>query len=216
MIGIMSLGLGNVGSVENMLRVIGYETVLLPSPPEHTDSFRALILPGVGSYDSGMRAVNQSGWGDYLRLGLSETEKAPWLMGICLGMQLLCEGSEEGNESGLGLIPGRFRKFTGSSDSASRLKVPHMGWNRVEFDTTKVPWSREIPEDSRFYFVHSYRYTAPSPEFVLGTTTYGSEFASAIGRDRVVGFQFHPEKSHRFGKALFRALFEHIHADGND
>ena len=216
MIGIISVGLGNVGSISNMLGSCGFKSELLASPPMGTDRFDSYILPGVGSFDSGMEAISRAGWSGFLRSEFTQGAKRSFLVGICLGMQLLCDGSDEGDLPGLGLIPGCFRKFSGVDPNGQRHKVPHMGWNTVQFDQQKAPWATNLPDDPRFYFVHSYHYTASNDDYVIGMTNSGEQFASVIAGDRVIGFQFHPEKSHRFGKALLGSLFQHIEAQKSE
>jgi glutamine amidotransferase len=192
MITIVNTGIANVNSVRNMLARIGCDARIV----EDADSVREadkLILPGVGSYDAGMRALADKGMGDAIRE--AATQRGAALLGICLGMQLLLEGSEEGNLPGLALVPGLAKKFR---VEGTKLRVPHMGWNFVR-------WVREsavFPQDSadqRFYFVHSYHVECRDAADVTGVTHYGTDFVSVLQRGRIFGAQFHPEKSHRFG-----------------
>jgi len=189
-VSLVSYGLGNLGSVVNMLKRVGAESRLVSTPEEILASDQ-LLLPGIGAFDTGMRL-------------LAEHERIPAIkafvatgkpvLGICLGMQLLLDGSEEGVEYGLGLIPGTSTRFP----EQPSLRVPHMGWNIVA-PTHDDPLVSGLEPDSRFYFVHSYKVVPARDEDVLGTTTYGDPFASMIRSGNVMGAQFHPEKSHAFG-----------------
>jgi len=194
-VSLISYGLGNLGSVVNMLKRAGAETRLVSTTDEILDSERVL-LPGIGAFDEGMRRLRDQGLEPPL---LEFAASGRPLFGICLGMQLLLDGSEEGEARGLGLIPGRSVRFT----ERPGLRVPHMGWNLVD-PTRSDPLVDGLPDDSRFYFVHSYRVVPDRPEDELGTTTYGDGFASMIRAGNVMGAQFHPEKSHAFGMTILR------------
>lgn len=193
MIAIVDYGMGNLGSIRNMLRRIGHESVVTS---DHREIERAgkLILPGVGAFDAAVsrlreRELDQVLEHRALRAGVP-------LLGICLGMQLLTEGSEEGKLPGLSWIPGRtFRFRPGPGDP---LRVPHMGWNVVR---TQGPSSltESFGTEMRFYFVHSYFVRVTHPQHSILKTRYGVEFDSGIQRGNLFGVQFHPEKSHRFG-----------------
>lgn len=198
-VGIINYNAGNIGSIVNMLARIGVEAVVVSDAKELGGAER-LVLPGVGHYDHGIRQLKASGM--YDALAEHDGSRQP-LLGICLGMQLLLEGSDEGDEGGLGLIPGRCRKF---EPGDSGLKVPHMGWSTV----TPQGEGRQIsaqPEDSRYYFVHTY-YAAPErEEHVAGVSHYITDFCSAVDSGTgVLGYQFHPEKSHRFGMELLKTF----------
>ena len=194
-VSLVSYGLGNLGSVVNMLKRAGAETRLVSTPDEILASDRVL-LPGIGAFDEGMARLRDQGLEAPLREFAASGRP---LFGICLGMQLLLDGSEEGDAPGLGLIPGRSVRF----DERPGLRVPHMGWNLVD-PTRADPLVDGLPDDSRFYFVHSYRVVPERADDELGTTTYGAPFASMIRRDNVMGAQFHPEKSHAFGMTILR------------
>jgi glutamine amidotransferase len=205
--GIISVGIGNVTSVKNMLSQVGVESNLLIRPCENI-VYDLIILPGVGAYDNGIKKLKESGWFTWLKENQEKKNNKSALMGICLGMQLLCDGSEEGDLCGLGFIPGFFKRFKFDTD-VSTLKIPHMCWNDVFFDEAKVTWAKQINQQSpRYYFVHSYHYTNDMGEYIIGTTHYGYNFTSAIKRDNVLGFQFHPEKSHKHGKTLLEGIFK--------
>ncbi len=160
-VSLVSYGLGNLGSVVNMLKRVGAETRLVSTPEEVLASDR-LLLPGIGAFDTGMRLLNEQGLAPAIREFAASGKP---LFGICLGMQLLLDGSEEGVEPGLGLIPGRSRRFAERAD----LRVPHMGWNIVT-PTREDPLVAGLEPDSRFYFVHTYTVVPDAEDDVLGTT----------------------------------------------
>ena len=186
----------NVGSVVNMCRRLGGDPVV-SGDPETIASADKLLLPGVGAFDAGMASLHGSGLVEVVRLRASEGVP---VLGICLGMQLLFDSSEEGVTTGLGLIPGVVRRLPMESPSGS-VRIPHMGWSRLEYyrphDLTEG-----IGEEARFYFVHSYAAVPDDDEDIVAVSTHGSRFVSAVARQNVLGVQFHPEKSHRYGKAL--------------
>ena len=163
-----------------------------------------LILPGVGAFDNGMKNIRSKGLEPLLRKKVLE-DKVP-ILGICLGMQLLCDGSEEGKDPGLGWIPGFARKFKFNSENKS-LKIPHMGWNNVQITGNSELFKDFLPE-MRFYFVHSYHVVCDNPENILLTVDYGGFLAAAIKKDNIFGTQFHPEKSHKFGMQLLKNFAE--------
>lgn len=204
---IVDAGIGNVRSVANMFRYLRIPAQICQDPEEVDQSgLRSMaVLPGVGSFDHGMVGLRSRGWDHWIRQAAGEGHL---VLGLCLGMQVLCQGSDEGVESGLGLIPGRFRRMPTELADGGRQKVPHMGWNNVIFDRERAPWARDLPEPQRYYFVHSYRFDSMEDDAVVGWTDYGGPFASAIARDRVIGLQFHPEKSHRYGMDLLRSIWE--------
>lgn len=204
---IVDIGLGNIASIQNMLKKIGYETERIDEPILDNAEIDLLILPGVGSFDYAMGKLNSGGWTEWIR-ELSSDQKVK-VMGICLGMQLLCDGSEEGDLDGLSLIPGHFKKFS-FDDVAERVKIPQMGWNTVHYNERGSWMMKGYTDDPRYYFVHSYYYTHTEPTFIAGTTGYGVEYGSAIQNGNVFGFQFHPEKSHHFGMNLFRNVLNHL------
>ena len=195
MVGISNYGLGHLGSIQNMLKVIGEKSVISADTDE-LDKCDRYILPGVGAFDAGMNSLNESGLKEFVK---SQTlkEKKP-LLGICLGMQLLGRKSEEGVLPGLGLIPFDNIRFQLQN---SELKVPHMGWDIVDFKQ-KNPLINNLKGKQRYYFVHSYHAVCDKEENVLMACDYGYEFACAVVKDNIMGVQFHPEKSHDFGMAL--------------
>ena len=194
MITIVDYGMGNLGSIRNMLRRIGVNG-LVSRDPATIRSSKKLILPGVGAFDSAMERINSYGLREVLDYKALE-ERIP-ILGICLGMQLLTRGSEEGCEGGLGWIPAQTRRFPSDGD----LKVPHMVWNVVR-RSTPSGLTEGFDIETRFYFVHSYFVSVDRPENSIFKTNYGVEFDSAIMCENIYGAQFHPEKSHRFGMRL--------------
>jgi imidazole glycerol-phosphate synthase subunit HisH len=199
---VIDIGVGNVKSVANMLRKIGLAPEIASNPDE-SNSTSLYVLPGVGAFDQGMRLLSEKGWDSFL---ISTAEREVPILGLCLGMQLLCEGSEEGVLPGLGIIPGRFTRFPGLLQDGSVQKVPHMGWNTVDFVGPATSWNAEHSDQSRFYFVHSYFYEDINSSVAIGRTIYGQPFVSAINQGPVTGLQFHPEKSHRHGMQLLSKI----------
>lgn len=200
MITIVDYGMGNLGSIQNMLKRIEVASSVTSDLRAIEDASR-IILPGVGAFDGAMARINESGLREVLdRKAL--VERVP-LLGICLGMQLLTRGSEEGVLPGLGWIPAATHRFP----SRDGLKVPHMGWNLVRSGTPS-PLTLDFADETRFYFVHSYYVAADDPQHSILRTTYGVEFDSALQRGNIYGAQFHPEKSHRFGMRLLKNFAE--------
>jgi imidazole glycerol-phosphate synthase subunit HisH len=196
MITIIDYGMGNLGSIQNMFRRIGIPSEVTSDPVSILKATK-ILLPGVGAFDSAMERINESGFKDVLNEKVLE-QKTP-VLGICLGMQLLTKSSEEGELEGLGWIDARTIKF--KFDPALSLKIPHMGWNRI-FPQKESKLTNNLPDEPRFYFVHSYHVRAGNAEDVLSITHYGIDFHSVIQHDNIYGAQFHPEKSHKFGMKL--------------
>lgn len=189
MIAIVDYGMGNLRSVEKGIAKAGFAAVVTREPEVVTGA-AGVILPGVGAFADAMANLKSTGLLDALHRVLSQGK--PFL-GICLGMQLLFEVSEEWGETpGLGYFKGRVRRLPGG------VKVPHMGWNEVEF-AGPSPLFAGIPDRTHFYFVHSYYVDPAEKEIVLAETAYGVRFAAAVGRGKVFGVQFHPEKSSTWG-----------------
>ncbi len=197
MVGIINYGLGNLGSIQNMLKVIG-EKSIISSNTEELSKCDRFILPGVGAFDAGMSKLNESGLSDFVKKEALIIKKP--ILGICLGMQLLGRRSEEGTLPGLGLIPFdniKFRLYD------TDLKVPHMGWDIADFKQVN-PLIKDLEGTQRYYFVHSFHAKCDSEENVLMTCDYGYEFAASVIKENIMGVQFHPEKSHDFGMALLK------------
>lgn len=194
MIAILDYGLGNLGSISNMLKVIG-EKSKITNDIETIRNSDGIILPGVGAFDAGMSKLIESGLTELIK---DEANKGKPILGICLGMQLLGNGSEEGTLPGLSLIPFECKRFSFEDKS---LKIPHMGWDVVDFKK-QHPLLEGLTGLQRYYFVHSYYAVCDNPENVLMTCDYGLEFACSVVNGNIMGVQFHPEKSHDFGLGL--------------
>ncbi|TMP31448.1 imidazole glycerol phosphate synthase subunit HisH [Pseudoalteromonas rubra] len=208
MIGVIDCGCGNPGSIQNMLRKLGHRSVLVKSESDF-DGCSAIVLPGVGAYDNVCQKVQSSGLVNRLEHLVLE-EKIPFL-GICVGMQMLFNESEEGTLSGFGWIPGRVKRFEHALMKEQNLKVPHMGWNIVTPKNANVILNFNEYEELRFYFVHSYHADCPD-EYVIGECLYGYKFPCAVQKENIFGAQFHPEKSHKFGMMLFKNFLEYANA----
>jgi glutamine amidotransferase len=192
LVGIVHSGIGTTASMLNMFRHIGVDAELTREPSSLA-AYSHLVLPGVGHFSEGSRRLADGGWVDPI-LAFAQTGKP--VLGVCLGMQLLGESSEEGAGEGLGLLPFSLKKLPADAG----VPVPHMGWNTLT-EADDSSGLLEMDDDARFYFVHSFAVDASDPS-ALAITQHGREFASVVGRDNVQGVQFHPEKSHRFGMAL--------------
>jgi glutamine amidotransferase len=200
-IAIVDYGIGNLGSVTKGFRHAGAETVLT-GDPEQLRQAEALVLPGDGAFGATMEEIQKRGLVPVLR---EAAGKGTPLLGICIGMQVLFEESEEhGRHQGLGLLPGRVRRFAGT------LPVPHMGWNRLK-RRRPHPLLDGFADGSHVYFVHSYFCDAPA-DVVIATSDYGHDFAAIAGRDNVLGVQFHPEKSQAVGLAMVKSFVRHVAA----
>jgi glutamine amidotransferase len=198
---IIDYGMGNLGSISNMLKYIGVDS-MITSDHNVIDSAEKIILPGVGHFDSAMTNINELNLVEILRKK-SLVDKVPFL-GICLGMQLMCRHSEEGNRGGLGLINADVLGF----NLARPYKVPHMGWNLIEPKNDNAILEN-LDNNSRFYFVHSYYVKTDDESNVLTYTNYGHKFVSGITNNKnIFGVQFHPEKSHKYGVTLFKNFIE--------
>ena len=188
MIAIVDYGMGNLGSVEKALRAVAAEPVIT-GDPQVLEQASGLILPGVGAFDDCMSGLTQSGLVTPL-LELIAAGKPS--LGICLGLQMLFERSEEGKSPGLGVFPGRVERFR------HELKIPQIGWNQV-WVKQAAPHLEGVTDGSWFYFVHSYYVAPEDPSIIATTTEYGYEFCSAVWRDNVFACQYHPEKSQAAG-----------------
>lgn len=203
MLGIIDYGMGNSGSIQNMLTRIGVESIITNS---HADIEQAekLIIPGVGAFDNAVNNLRSLDLIDILNSRVVE-HKVP-VLGICLGMQLFSKTSEEGTLPGLGWIDADTVKFR-FPEEFSHLKIPHMGWDTIEV-RSQSPILDNMFESPRFYFVHTYHVRCNRPENVLAVGNYGVEFHAAVIKENILGTQFHPEKSHKFGLRLLRNFVE--------
>lgn len=204
MLGIIDYGVGNVGSILNMLKKLGCVDAKLIRSKEELSSIEKYILPGVGAFDTGMNMLNESGLREELDIQVLQNKKK--ILGICLGMQMLGRKSAEGSIAGLGYIPLECVKFSLESEG---LNVPHMGWDYVDI-VKNSPLVVNPKEQLRFYFVHSYYAICEDADDVLMQCQYGINFTAAVNRDNVYGVQFHPEKSHGFGKWLLKNFVEEV------
>lgn len=196
MIQIIDYGLGNLSSIANMIRKVGGQVRIISEPEELVFADK-VILPGVGAFDIGMEKLKQKGWIEPLNHAV--LEKGTMVLGICLGMQLMCKASEEGKLAGLGWIDADVKRF-GKKDG---FKIPHMGWNSIEVEKDNPIIDVKLEKD-RFYFVHSFFVQCYESKDVLSSSFYGSSFTSSFMKENIFGVQFHPEKSHKYGKLLFQ------------
>lgn len=207
MVVILDYGMGNTASILNMLQKIG-GSACISMDKAVIEAASGIILPGVGAFDNGMQKLKASGVLDIIEKKV-HLEKKPFL-GVCLGMHLLFEQSEEGSEHGLGWLAGTVKRFDFSALADNkRLKVPHMGWNTVNPREHSALF-KGLEENNRFYFVHSYHVECTNSSNSLATTTHGYELVSAIQKDNILGVQFHPEKSHRFGMTLLKNFMDQV------
>ena len=199
---IIDYGMGNIGSIVNMIKKIGHESRVASEADQLADAEK-LILPGVGAFDQGIENLKELNMIPILRRKITE-EKRP-ILGICLGMQLMTAGSEEGISGGLGFIDARTQRF--SFTNSVKLPIPHMGWNTVKVEKNHALFDG-MGNSSQFYFVHSYYVLCNNLEDILLTSQYGLNFTSAYQRENIYGVQFHPEKSHKYGMQLLRNFIE--------
>jgi imidazole glycerol-phosphate synthase subunit HisH len=196
---IVNYGLGNISAFLTLYRRLGVEAAPASTPTDLHDATH-LILPGVGAFDHAIELLDASGMRPTLQHMVHE-DKVP-ILGICVGMQILADGSEEGKLPGLGWIPGHVRSFR-TTPASSRLPMPHMGWNTVS-PKSGNPLFASFDADPRFYFLHSYYFECADSNYTSATADYGLQFACTVSKNHIHGVQCHPEKSHRFGMTLLK------------
>ena len=194
MISIIDYKSGNPKSIYNMLKKIGFENVKISSDPQVIRNSNKLILPGVGSFDYGMKQLQKAGLINLLNYKILD-QKTP-ILGICLGLHLMAKASEEGKKRGLGWIDAKVKRFNFKKNN---LPVPHMGWNKIEMKKSIKLLNNLDHINTRFYFAHSYYLKCKDNNFIAASTKYGEEFCSIVHVDNIYGVQFHPEKSHKYG-----------------
>ncbi len=203
---IIDYGLGNLCSIKNMLSYLGSDAIISSNKHE-IEGASKLILPGVGSFDSGMKNLKDL---DLISLIKEKVlnQKTP-VLGICLGAQLLLEKSDEGNEDGLSLVEGKAISFSEELQKKEiHLPIPNMGWRDVQFrDEKKLIFKKS---HSKFYFVHSYFFELSDQNHVWNTSNYGFDFCSGFKKDNILGVQFHPEKSHQYGIRLLKYFIDYV------
>ena len=203
MIHIVNYGLGNVQAFANMYKRLGIDACLASTADALAQAQR-IILPGVGAFDHAVTLLDQSGMRPVLEHLVVE-KKVP-VLGICVGMQILADGSDEGQLPGLGWVPGRVRSFA-SNPASAQLPLPHMGWNDVR-PSSPSSLFRDLETDARFYFLHSFYFEAAAGGETLATAHYGMDFSCSVRAGNVLGVQCHPEKSHHWGAQLLKNFAE--------
>lgn len=200
MIAILDYDMGNVAAIRNILKSVGVNDTIITNKYDYINASDKIILPGVGAFDTGVKKLKQ-----YDLIGpLNEAkEQGKTILGICMGMQLLGRASEEGDLEGLGFIPFECYKFPKSDE----YKVPHMGWDYVKTNP-RCRLTNMKDGELRYYFCHSYYAKCDDIENEIMGCTYGFEFSAGVGLENIYGVQFHPEKSHRYGKMLFKRFSE--------
>ncbi len=202
MIVIIDYGMGNLGSIQNIVKKAGYQSII-SNKMEDISNADKLILPGVGNFKEAM--INLANLNIINILNKKVLEDKTPILGICLGMQLMTSFSEEGNVDGLNWIKGKTTKFKFSNQP--EIKIPHMGWNEIN-QSKNHKFNADFETPSRFYFVHSYFVTCDESNDILHQTDYHGNFTSAFNKENIFGVQYHPEKSHVFGLKLMKNFIE--------
>jgi glutamine amidotransferase len=200
---VVDYGMGNLGTVAAKIKKMD-SSVVITSKEEEISRADKIILPGVGSFKAGMENLRKRNLIHVLDKKVIQ-EKTP-ILGICLGMQMFTKKSEEGFVDGLGWIDAETIRFR-FQDNQNRLKIPHMGWNTIT-NNHQHPLLRDLGDQPRFYFVHSYHARCENPENIAALTEYGYPFPSVITRENIIGVQFHPERSHKFGMKILKNFIE--------
>ena len=204
---IIDYGMANLGSIVNMIKHVGGESSLCSDPRELRDA-DVIILPGVGHFGEAMARLREGGWEEPLH---ESRERGAWILGICLGMQLMTRFSEEGDTEGLGWIPLDTIRFPDQGADGERLRIPHMGWNSVQWGDLKGhPIQTGLVDDDQFYFVHSYHVVSEDSTLRSLSTCYGYPFISGILHNNCLATQFHPEKSQAKGLQIYRNFLEKV------
>lgn len=199
MIAVIDYRRGNIRSVAKALEFLGFNTRIIQTPEEGMDADR-IILPGVGAFQDGMEQLNKLGFTEFIK---DRVKMGVPFLGICLGLQLLFESSEESTGiEGLSLLKGKVLRFQGN------FKIPHMGWNQMKFRKNDLPVFQNIQDESYFYFVHSYKAHPEDKSIIIGTTDYYSDVTCAVQKENITAFQFHPEKSQDSGLKLLKNWVE--------
>ena len=196
LVGIIQLNYGNISSIQNAFRYLKIKSNVVKKPKDLFNCSH-VVIPGVGSFKEAVKTLKKKGWSKAI-IEYSKLKKP--ILGICLGMQLLFKSStEEGYSRGLDLIEGDCKKFKFKNN----YSIPHAGFNFVNFDK-KIKIFKDIPNNSPFYFIHSFRIKKTSKKYLSGTTIYGEKFLSVVENKKIIGVQFHPEKSHKYGLQLLK------------
>ena len=204
MIGIINYGLGNILAYINLLNRINVDNMVI-SNVNDLNKVKKIILPGVGHFDQAMNLLEHSGMLDKI-LHLVKDKKFP-ILGICVGMQILADSSEEGKKSGLGLIRGKVKKL---KTDKTKLILPHLGWNEIKFSDNYALF-KNMKSNPQFYFLHSYYFECSNKVNEIANFTYGEKFCCAVKQNNIYGVQFHPEKSHSSGVQLIKNFSEINH-----